>query len=367
MSHLDTFDPKPAAESQGTTQAIPTAIPGVVFSEHLPKLARVANRMAIVRSMSTETGAHEQGRYLMRTSYKPLPTIRHPALGAWTQKFLGKRNNDLPGNVVVGGADRHPGSGFLGADFSPAPVENAQSGLLNTKSPSYLSERQFATRMRLSRDFDRAFQRKFDDAAVQSYVDFYRDATRLMNSSKLEAFDIKGEPEKVKELYGDHAFGQGCLLARRLVQAGVRCIEVEMSGWDNHRDIFQTLPAKAAELDQGLSTLIYDLEAKGLLSKTLVVLATEFGRTPKINQNAGRDHHPAVFSCALAGGGVRGGQVYGASDSEAAGVQDDPVSVADFNATIAFALGLPLKQAVVSPSGRPFKVAHDGEPITALF
>ncbi len=188
-----------------------------------------------------------------------------------------------------------------------------------------------------------------------------------MNSSKLEAFDIKGEPDKVKELYGDHAFGQGCMLARRLVEAGVRCIEVEMGGWDNHRDLFQTLPAKAAELDQGLSTLIYDLEAKGLLSKTLVVLATEFGRTPKINQNAGRDHHPAVFSCALAGGGVRGGQVYGASDSQAAVVQDDPVSVADFNATIAYALGLPLKQEVVSPSGRPFKVAHDGEPITALF
>ncbi len=170
MSHLETLDPKPGAESQGPTKAIPTAIPGIGFSEHVPKLARVANRMAIVRSMSTETGAHEQGRYLMRTSYKPLPTIRHPALGAWTQKFLGKRNNDLPGNVVVGGADRHPGAGFLGADFSPAPVENAKSGLLNTKSPGYLSDRQFATRMRLSRDFDRAFQRKFEDAAVQSYV-----------------------------------------------------------------------------------------------------------------------------------------------------------------------------------------------------
>ena len=221
--------------------------------------------------------------------------------------------------------------------------------------------------MALSRQFDSGFRQRYNDANVESYVEFYRDAVRLLKSSKLEAFDIRGEPDKVKELYGAHAFGQGCMLARRLVQAGVRFVEVEMGGWDNHRDIFETLPNKAAQLDQGMSTLIYDLEARGMLSKTLIVLATEFGRTPKINQNVGRDHHPGVFSCVLAGGGVRPGQVYGASDAKGAGVQDDPVSVADFNATIAEALGLPRKQELTSPSGRPFKVAHDGEPIEALF
>jgi uncharacterized protein (DUF1501 family) len=202
---------------------------------------------------------------------------------------------------------------------------------------------------------------------VSAYGEIYKDAVKLMTSDDLEAFDISKENEQMTSLYGDHKFGQGCLLARRLVEKGVRYVEVNLGGWDNHNAIYENFPDKSAMLDQGMGALIKDLTARGLLDSTLVVLATEFGRTPVINQNNGRDHYPKAFSGLLAGGGIKGGQIYGKTDAGGKNVIENKVNVEDFNATIAYSLGLPIDKILYSPGGRPFQVAHKGKPLTNLF
>lgn len=367
MSQFETFDPKPGSESQGQSKAIDTNVAGIKLGENLPKLAKLTNELALVRSMSTETGAHGPGAYLMKTGYREIASTRHPSLGPWIQKLSGKGNPVLPGSVVIGGGSGHPGSGYLGAQYMPVPVGSANRGLQNTKPPKYLSESQFDHRMELANRFDRAFEKKFATTEVQGYTKLYDEAIQLMRSEELKVFDINLESKQAREMYGNNGFGQGCLLARRLIQGGVRFVEVGLGGWDDHNDIAGRLPGRAKNFDQGLSALLTDLKAQGMLEDTLVVVATEFGRTPKINQNAGRDHYPGAFSCALAGGGINGGTVYGATDKDGKTVEKDPVSVADFNSTIAYAMGLPHDEEIYSPDGRPFTLGHDGTPLTALF
>lgn len=367
MSHLDTFDPKPGSEVQGPTKAIDTKIPGVQVSEHLPNVAKQMNKFTLVRSLSTETGAHQPGRYLMRTSYKEIASIRHPGLGPWIQKLDGKKNPTLPASVMIGNATQHPGAGFLEALYAPVPIGDAATGLQNTQPPKYLEDSMFNRRMSLASQFDSAFQTKYRHREVESYSQLYREAVKLLNSTDLKAFDIGEEPEKLRTAYGDNKLGQGALLARRLVESGVRFVEVDFGNWDDHREVFENLPERALQLDQALTALLDDLESKGMLDETLVVVATEFGRTPNINQNTGRDHHPGAFTCVLAGGGTKGGKVWGASDENAFSVEDSPVTVQDFNATIAYALGLPLDQEIHSKSGRPFVVANHGTPLIGLF
>ncbi|MEQ9407710.1 MAG: DUF1501 domain-containing protein [Fuerstiella sp.] len=367
MSHIDTFDPKPGTEEGGETKSIDTSVPGVRIGEHLPGLAQKMDQLAVVRSMTTETGAHQQGQYLMRTSYKMIGSIRHPFMGAWLTHFEDKLNKDLPGSVVVGGGNRHPGQGYLSAELAPAPVGNPATGLQNTKPPKYLDEGNFEKRRRLIGQFESGFRRKYDTAEVKAYADYYAEAVRLLKSPDLEAFDISKEDDSVKESYGANRIGQGCLLARRLVEKGVRCVEVEHGGWDNHNNIYDSFSNRAGQLDTAIVALLEDLQTRGLLSKTLIVLGTEFGRTPKINANAGRDHHPGCFSALLAGAGIRGGQVYGSTDRIGKSVEDGHCYPQDFNATIAYACGLPLDKEVFSPSGRPFKVANSGSPLKSLF
>ena len=223
----------------------------------------------------------------------------------------------------------------------PVPIGNPAAGLQNTTPPKYLQDKQFDRRMRLTSAFDGPFQRKYDHREVRAYSELYREAIKLLKSEELKAFDTAAEPAKAQEAYGDSPLGQGCLLARRLIESGVRFVEVAQGGWDMHRDCFDTMPERGAQLDQALSALLTDLAEKRMLDETLVVLATEFGRSPKINENNGRDHHPGAFTCLLAGGGIQGGRVHGKSDKDAHSVESDRVSVADFNATIAQALGLP--------------------------
>jgi hypothetical protein len=367
MSQLDSFDPKPGRDVQGSTKVIQTSVPSIQVSENFPKLAQQMKKLALVRSLAAETGAHAPGQYLMRTSYKQIASIRHPGMGGWAEKILGKINKDLPGNVVIGNSTGHPGAGFLDARFSPVPVGDPAAGLQNTQPPKYLQPNQFDRRMKLTTSFDAPFEKKYPHRDVKAYSELYQEAIKLLKSSELKAFDINAEPEKARESYGDSTLGKACLLARRLIEHGVRFVEVTHGGWDLHREVFKDMPGKAATLDHALSALLTDLEAKKLLNDTLVVVATEFGRTPKINENSGRDHHPGAFTCILAGGGIRGGQTYGKSDKDAQSIEDDRIGVADFNATIAYGLGLPLKQEFISPSKRPFKVAHDGEAITSLY
>jgi uncharacterized protein (DUF1501 family) len=365
MSQIDTFDPKPASKYQGETPVIETRIPGVKFGGSLPKLAALADKLAVVRGMTTTTADHGQAQYLIKTNYKPIATTRHPGLGPWLHKLAGPISQELPPSVVVGGGS-NIGAGYLGAMYAPVPISDPARGLQNTTMPRYLKPGQFERRIALSQEFDREFRKKSKATMLADYDELYRSAMALLKSKGLTAFEIAKEKPEVQEAYGKNGFGQGVLLARRLVESGVRFVEVNLGGWDMHNDIFAAMPGRGATLDQAVSALLLDLETRGLLKKTLVVIGTEFGRKTPLSQNAGRDHHPAAFSCVLAGGSVKTGLVHGRTDEDAMTVEDDAVKVADFNATIAAALGLPLERQIFSPDGRPFTIANKGKPIKAI-
>lgn len=363
MSHLDTLDPKEDSEVRGPFQSIPSNVTGIRLGEPMKRLARQMDKVSLIRSLSSTQGAHERGRYFMRTGYTQRGTIRHPATGAWALRLAGKLNPTLPGYVRIGGDSQHPGAGFMEAKYAPLPIGNPESGLQNSRLPKGIRPSQMRARLQLSNQFDAMFRARYDHRAVRAYNDAYSDAIALMNSRDLHAFDIHRETKMTRTAYGENAFGQGCLLARRLVEQDVRFVEVSSGGWDTHQNNFDRIRNKADELDRALATLLEDLSQRGLLSETLVVVATEFGRTPKINQNNGRDHYPKAFSGLLAGGGIRAGYVHGKTDSKGGEVIEDAVSIPDFNATIAAALGLPQDRIIHSDSGRPFTVAHKGKPI----
>ncbi len=368
MSHLDTWDPKaPGSEVMGLTKTIKTKADGIQISENLPLMSRQMDKAALIRSMTSTQGAHEQGQYYMRTSYTLRSSIRHPGMGAWLEKFQNRGNPTLPATVMIGNESRHPGSGFFEAKFAPLMVGDPESGLKNVTRLERFTEAQFQDRLSLSRKLDTAFEQSYDLGRVRAYTDMYDDAVKMMKSEELQAFDLSAESDALREKYGRDKFGQGCLLARRLVEHGIRFVEVTFGSWDTHNANFTRVPELCNQLDAALSTLISDLEKRGMLKETLVVLATEFGRTPAINVNDGRDHHPKAFSCLLAGGGVKGGTVHGASDERGDNIAEGALTIPDFNATIGYALGLPLDQVLFSPSRRPFTVADKGKPLTHLF
>lgn len=364
MSQLDTFDPKPGTKVQGETKPISTALSGVQFAEYLPNLAKQANKLAVIRSMTTTTADHTQARYLANTSFKPIASIAHPGFGSWIHKELGGLHKDLPVAVQIGGG---VGPGYLGAKYAPVPVGDPALGLQNTKSPAYMTNDTFDKRMQLSGVFDQNFRKKAEkNPKVTGYDDLYRDAISLLRSEDLKAFDITQEKDEQKKAYGDTKFGKGCLLARRLVQSGVRYVEVSFGSWDHHYELWDKIPNMAGEMDRVASALLTDLEQQGLLKDTVVVIGTEFGRQPDININTGRDHHPAVYSCVLAGGPVKGGQVYGKSDEKAFRVDTDGVSPEDFNATLAVAVGIDPDKEIHSPDGRPFTLGNHGKVVTKV-
>jgi hypothetical protein len=368
MSHLDTFDPRPEnKEVQGDTDVISTNVDGIRISNSLPRVAKQMDKIALINSLNSTQGAHEQGQYYMHTSYTLRSSIRHPAMGAWLEKLQQRGNAALPGSVMIGNDSRHPGAGFFEAKFQPLMINDPDDGVANTKINSWLTEERFTQGLSTARKLDAGFAKKYDVKNVRAYADMYDDAVRMMRSEELKAFDLAAEQDALRDSYGRDRFGQGCLLARRLVEHGVRFVEVSFGSWDTHNANFVRVPELCEELDAALSTLLQDLQARGLLNETLVVLATEFGRTPEINVNDGRDHHPKAFTCLMAGGGIRGGQIYGKKDERGFEVADNKVGIPDFNATIAYALGLPLDQVLYSPSKRPFTVADKGQPITALF
>lgn len=367
MSHLDTFDPKPSSEYTGSTEAIKTNVDDVFVSQYLPKTAQIMDRMALIRSMNSTQGAHEQGNYFMHTSYSSRGTIRHPSMGAWLAKVEGKMNQTLPSSVVVCGGSRHPGKGFFDTKYAPLMIGNPEAGLPGARLKGDLTTEKLQRRLQLAEELDLNFHKKYKNTLTDSYTDAYEEAFKLLSSEDLKAFDVRKEKDKVRDKYGRNRFGQGCLLARRLMECDVRFVEVVLGNWDTHVDNFTSVQERCAVLDRAIHTLILDLENKGMLEDTMVVLATEFGRTPEINSNDGRDHYPSAFTCLMAGGGVQGGQVIGATDANGANVEGGVVKVPDFNATIAHALGLPLDHVEFSGSKRPFTPAHKGKPVLDLF
>lgn len=368
MSHIDTFDPKPKWDQQGPVETISTNVSGIQISSYLPQLAKRMNHMAVIRSMYSNQGAHEPGTYFMHTSYVKRGTIQHPGLGAWLNSMSGKTNSTLPGNIRIGGSNNAPGgAGYLDAKYEPLHLGNPDEGLPYVDRHHSIDEIEMRERLAIAQMMDLTFHKKYPAKQVRAYNDVYSEAIRLMNSKDLEAFNLNNEPEKTRRRYGESKFGKGCLLARRLVEHGVRFVEVTSGGWDTHDDNHNRVAELSNPLDTGVSALLDDLHYRGLLEETLVVIGTEFGRSPELNGNSGRNHHPTAFSTVLAGGGIRGGQVYGVTDERGHSVAENGVTVPNFNATIAYALGLPLDKVVYSPSGRPFTIADNGQPIKALF
>jgi hypothetical protein len=370
MSHLDTFDPKPKKKDvMGKTETIATKADGVQLGHYLKKTAEVADKLCVINSMNSTQGAHEQGSYIMHTSYGMRGTIRHPSLGSWVLKLGGRLHPELPGFVAIDSSPDLTGGGFFGAKYAAAPVGSPEEGLRDCSRAPAVSPEDFERRLSLADKLNRQFHGRYPNADVKAYEELYREAVSLMNSKDLKAFDLRQESESVRALYGPGRFAQGCMLARRLVEHGVRFVEVQLGGWDTHYDNFTGVEGRCREFDQAYAALITDLHARGKLDETLVVVATEFGRTPEIKaeHQGGRDHHPSAFSCVLAGGGVKGGMKHGLTDAAGSKVKDGMVTVQDFNATIAHALGIPHEEILMSPTRRPFTIADKGKPVAAVF
>ncbi len=361
LSHIDSFDPK-TGDSKGPGEAIGTKA-GYQLSAFLPETAKIADRITVIRSMTAKVGVHDQARYLMRTGFEKRGTIVHPTLGAWAQHFLGASHKTLPSSVCVNRPSNH-GNGFFPATMSPLPILDPEEGLKNAVSRTDASVME--KRLALLTAMDKQYSANAKDPAVSAYDEFYESTLRLMKGKDLECFDLSKESEPMREKYGQNRFGQGCLLARRLVEGGVRFVEVESGGWDMHKDIKGGMEHRGSEFDTAFAALVSDLDARGLLDDVMVVVATEFGRKPQFD-GSGRGHHPIVFSSVIAGGGAKRGYVHGASDAAGGHVERDPVTMGDLHATVAHAFGLPIAAPAISPSGRPFTIGNKGKPVEGVF
>ncbi len=391
-SQMDTFDMKPGHENGGEFKETSTNVPGVRFSEHLPQLAEHADKLAIIRSLSTKEGDHERGAYLMRTGQRPMSAIDYPSVAAALGKELALADDSLPPYISVA-PYRGPGRGgfgpgFLGPKFAPLVVDSFGMSALTRdissgsayaelkvdaiKPPQGISADQSERRLDLWKSLEDEFVGSHPAAAPQSHRTVYDNALRMIHSESATAFDLSQEPAKVRDAYGKGVFGQGCLLARRLVERGVPFVEVSLSssiaggaGWDTHSNNFDVVKALSAELDSGWATLMADLSERGLLEQTTIVWMGEFGRTPRINAQAGRDHFPRAWSCVLAGGGIAGGQAYGRTSADGTTVEENQVNVTDVLATLCAALGVAPSTENDSNTGRPIKIV-DGSPIKQL-
>lgn len=367
QSHIDTWDPKPGTPTGGPFDAIQTVAADIRICEHFPRIASEFDDLSVIRSLTATEGNHERATYQMHTGYVPLGSFQHSTLGSVITRMKGRGDLGLPPYITIGGL-AWP-AGFLGTQFAPFRVANPQDPTRYLDYHRGVDEVRFRERLGLLREFDqrfRALHRKND--VLAAYAEHYKAAHRLMHSDSAKAFDLSREPETTRENYGATFFGQGCLLARRLTQAGVRFVEVTFPGWDTHVDNFEEIQSRAPELDRALAALIADLRQKDLLARTLVLLCTEFGRTPTVNKNTGRDHWPRVFSALIAGGGVLGGRAIGASSPGGEEVARDPVSVGQLHATLCRCLGIDYTDTNYAPDGRPIRVVKDpdAQPIDAL-
>jgi hypothetical protein len=368
----ETFDMKPDAPSdiRGTFNPIATNVPGIQICEHLPKIAKQADKFAILRSVHGKTAIHFNGVYFLMTGYLPIQSMEFPSLGAVVAKELGPLNG-MPPYVLNAGLDHAMGPGFLGSAYAPFWVRSDPNApdfrVDDLELPVDTDWREVADRRWLLKQLDQSFRERDTKGRFESRDRFYQEAENIMRSPSVKkAFDIWAEPEALRDRYGRTPLGQGCLLARRLVEAGARFITVNASRaiWDTHADNFkrcekQLLP----EFDSAYATLMDDLSQRGLMDSTLVVVSGEFGRTPKINAAGGRDHWPRVFSVLLAGAGIKGGQVYGSSDASGGDPQDNPVSVEDLTATIYDRLGMDPTKEYHAPNGRPVRLSNNGTPV----
>jgi uncharacterized protein (DUF1501 family) len=361
-SQFETLDPKPGHANGGPTEGIQTAVSGITIADNMPKVAAMMNDIAIVRSMTNKEGSHPRATYQMHTGYVPSGSVKHPSLGSCIVKQIGHTSAELPSFVSIGSTQ---GAGFLGMDYEPFIVSRPGQMPENIAIP--VPKDRFNRRAGLVEQLTARFAEHGSESLAASHQSLYAKSSRLVLTPETEVFDIAGESESLKAQYGDTNFGKGCLLARRLVERGVTFVEVRSGNWDTHDDNFERCATNAAEVDPATATLISDLKDRGMLKDTLVVWMGEFGRTPKINPREGRDHYPRVFSLMMAGGGIRGGQVYGSSTADGSDVSDNPVTVADLFRTVCQSLEVNADHENMSPLGRPMKIVDGGKPISAFF
>jgi uncharacterized protein (DUF1501 family) len=378
-SHIDTWDPKPEASTGGEFKPIDTAVPGIRICQHLPTLAREMQNLAIVRSLVTKEGSHERGRVLMHTARMPTPVVSYPSLGAVAASQLALPDLALPSFISIG--QPADGPGFLGMKYAPFTVQNPGQPPTNIRTPDGVSDLRIRRRQQLFYAVEDNFRdnlvaglgadakKKHADAAL-AHTEIYHKAFDLVaDRTGRKVFDLGSEAPARRREYGMTGnFGQACLLARKLVEAGVTCVEVDLGGWDNHNNIFPTLSRQLLPaLDKGMGTLVKDLFGRGLWKNTVLVWMGEFGRTPRINQNAGRDHWATCWSVVLGGGGIKGGQVYGSTSKDGTEVGNNPCTVGDLFATLYKALGIDPSLQIRDNLGRPHSISgENGHPIEAL-
>ncbi len=362
-SHKDTFDMKPGTANGGPFKEIATSAPGIRISEHFPLFAKQMHHAAILRSMSTQEGAHDRAQYHLHTGYREgQGGVVYPSLGAIVAKELGRPEFPLPNFVTIGG--RVFGSGFLGSKYQPLAVADARRGVENLKP--LVAGGAFDGRVDLLVEMEKAFHRDYQAGADVAHRTTYERAVALMKSKEAKAFDVSQEPASVRKAYGEGRFGESCLLARRLIETGVSFVEVVLGGWDTHINNFDRVKALSRQVDPALSSLIADLKERGLLDSTLIVWMGEFGRTPKINTRGakpGRDHYPRAWNTVLAGGGIKGGQVVGKTDKEGAVVTERPISTIDFMATVCTILGIDHNKQNTTAIQRPIRIVDKGSKV----
>jgi uncharacterized protein (DUF1501 family) len=380
-TQTDTFDPKPDHVNGGPFKSIDTAAPGVRVAEHLPLVAKQMKHLAVVRSMATKEGDHGRATLHLRTGNLPQGGIDFPTLGALVSNERARANDDLPGYVSInprGFGTAALTAGFLGSRHSPlvvggtgGDVFSAETGgdlrVENLGLPSGVTERRAEERRALLEETEAEFLTSRPGAATESHKSAYQRAVRLMKESAAKAFELGEEQGAVRDLYGRNRFGQGCLLARRLVERGVPFVEVTLGGWDTHDNNFAQVKSLCGTLDLAWAALVRDLKDCGLLETTTIVWMGEFGRTPGINPRQGRDHYPNAWSVVLGGGGIAGGQTVGKTSKDGMTVEELPVSVPDLLATVCRAIGIDPEKQNMSNVNRPIKIVDpSGKPVKAV-
>ncbi len=373
MAAQETFDPKMLApiEYRGPMTSIKTKVDGVYFSEMMKKTADVADKICVVRSMTHGEADHDRGTHNMFTGYRPSPAIHYPSFGSVISHELGPRNNLPPYVCIPSMPTTFAGTGYLGSAYGPFTLggdpANKEFKVRDLNLPSGIDDKRFAERRQMRTAVDAHFSALEKSDAPEGMDSFYQRAYALLSSDKARAaFSLADEKEKLRDDYGRNAAGQRMLLARRLVEAGVRFVSLTYGGWDHHDNIKNAMTSQMPNFDQAFAALIRDLDQRGLLDSTLVMVTTEFGRTPKINATAGRDHWPRVFNIILAGGGIKRGLVYGSSDPTGGEPDTDPLTVENFASTIYHQMGIDPTKNLIAPGNRPIKIVKDGELVKEL-
>ena len=368
MAHQETFDPKPFApvEYRGPLGSIDTNVTGVKVGELLPHTAKVADKLAICRSMTHGEAAHERGTHNMFTGYRPSPALQYPSIGAVVSHEFGPRNNLPPYVCIPNQPNEFAGTGYLSSSYAGfslgADPADGNFKVRDLTLPGGVDFERFDKRRRILDVVNDHFRTLEKSDSLDALDTFYSRAYSLISSEKArEAFDMTKEPDALKDQYGRNTAGMRMLLARRLVESGVRFVTLTYGGWDMHDNIAGGMKSQLPALDQAFATLIRYLDQRGLLQSTLVCIGSEFGRTPKINGTAGRDHWPKVFSVVMAGGGIKGGIVYGSSNATAAEPEDDPLTVEDWATTIYDRLGIVADKELMAPGDRPIEIVDGGK------